>query len=142
VTPQALHRLASLLEARKARDLARLEALVAEDRRLAAEIAEIAATATRDMAGPEPLPLPQQGLRQRWADGRIRAASERRAGLAAGIRDARAEAVQSLGKHRALERLVERADRAAAQIREARAEREAPPPEAPRSDPDRSDHSS
>ena len=59
---------------------------------------------------------------------RMRAARRRRGELAARIRAARAEAVQSLGKHEALEALVERADRAAAQLRIARAEREAPAP--------------
>ncbi len=127
MTPVALQRLAGLVEARKARDLARLETLLAEDRRLAAEIAAVAATAARDLAEAPDLPLAQQGLRQRWADQRIRRAGERRAELAAAIRAARAIAVQSLGKHRALENLVERADREARRLRAARAEREASP---------------
>jgi hypothetical protein len=127
VTPAALRALAGLVEARKARDLARLEGLVAEDRRLAAEIAELAATGARDLAEGAPLPLAQQGLRQAWAESRIRAARRRRAELAARIREARAEAVQSLGRHRALERLVDGADRSEGQRRFARADREAPP---------------
>jgi hypothetical protein len=127
VTPAGLRALAGLVEARKARDLARLEGLVAEDRRLEAEIAELAATGSRDLAEGAALPLARQGLREIWAEQRIRAARRRRAELAARIRAARAEAVQSLGRHRALEHLVEGADRSEAQRRLARAEREAPP---------------
>ena len=51
MTPAALRRLLALAEARKARDLARLDGLLAEDRRLAAEIAEARRTAARDLAG-------------------------------------------------------------------------------------------
>ena len=75
MTPAALRDLASLVEARKARDLARLEGLIAEDRRLAAEIAGLAATASLDLASGERLPLMQQAVRQAWADQRIRAAA-------------------------------------------------------------------
>jgi hypothetical protein len=127
VTPAALRALAGLVEARRARDLARLEGLVAEDRRLEAEIAELAAVGCRDVAEAEALPLARQGLREIWAEQRIRAARRRRAELAARIRAARADAVQSLGRHRALEHLVEGAERSEAQRRLARAEREAPP---------------
>ena len=87
-------------------------------------------TAARDLATGIALPLPQQALRQAWADQRIRAAHRRRAELVPAIRAARAEALQSLGKHRALENLVERADRTAARLAAARTEREAPAPEA------------
>ena len=127
MTPAALRGLLGLMEARKARDLARLDRLLTEDRRLADEIATLAATPGRDMADGPPLPLPEQGRRLAWAAARIRAAERRRRALAAEIRAARAEAVQSLGKHKALEHLTGRADRAAIQLREARAEREAPP---------------
>jgi hypothetical protein len=127
VTPSALRELARLMDARKARDLARLDRLLSEDRRLGEEIAALAATARRDMAEGPPLPLPEQGRRLAWAAARTRAAERRRMTLAAEIRAARAVAVQSLGKHRALEHLTDRADRAAVQIRDARAEREAPP---------------
>jgi hypothetical protein len=126
VTPAALGRLAGLVEARKARDLARLEGLVAENGRLEAEIAALAATGTRDLGAAEALPLAQQGLRARWAEARIRAARARRAELAAAIRAARAEAVQSLGKHRALEELVDRAEREVPPARAARGERGRP----------------
>ncbi len=128
MTPAALRRLAALAEARRARDLARLEGLLAEDRRLVAEIAWLAGTAARDLAEGVALPLARQGLRQAWADQAVRAARRRRGELAARIGAARAEAVQSLGKHEALEALVARADRAAAQLRIARAEREGPVP--------------
>jgi hypothetical protein len=117
-----------LAEARKARDLARLDRVLAEDRRLVAEIAELGRTAARDMAADAALPLARQGLRLAWADRRIAAARRRRGELAAEIRAARAEAAQSLGKHQALGHLAERAERAALQLRAARAEREAPPP--------------
>ena len=128
MTPAMLRRLVGLVDARKARDLARLDGLLAEDRRLAAEVEHLAATATLDLASGEPLPPAQQGLRLAWADQRIRAIRRRRAELAAGIRAARTAAAQSLGKHRSLEHLVDRADRAALQLRAARAEREAAPP--------------
>jgi hypothetical protein len=127
VTPARLRELAGLVEARKARDLARLEALIAEDRRLEAEIAHLSGTAARDLETGIAVPLAQQAVRQSWADQRIRAARRRRAELAAGIRAARAAAVQSLGKHESLGSLVARADRVAALANAARAEREAPP---------------
>ena len=131
MTPAALRRLAGLIEARKARDLAQLERLLAEDRRLAAELAELAATAARDHSEDAAVPLTQQGVRLRWADQRIRAAHRRRAELAAGIRAARTVAARSLGKHEALGHLVDKADRAAMHLRAARIEREAPPPAPP-----------
>ena len=70
-----------------------------------------AAPPRRDLAGGIALPPAQQALRP----GLGRAAHPRRrppqrAALAARIAAARAEAVQSLGKHRALENLVERAE--------------------------------
>ncbi|HET9068325.1 MAG TPA: hypothetical protein VFN28_06745, partial [Amaricoccus sp.] len=70
----------------------------------------------------------QQALREAWVDQSIRAAERQRAALAARIAAARGEAVQSLGRHRALETLVERGEAEARQQRLARAEREAPPP--------------
>jgi hypothetical protein len=128
MTPQALRALAEIVEARKARDLARLERLLAEDRGLSREIEALAATATRDLAEGASLPLPRQGVRLAWADARIRAARRRREVLAEEIRAARAEAVRSLGKHTALEHLAGRADREELRVRTSRAEREAPPP--------------
>jgi hypothetical protein len=128
VTPAKLRELVRLAEARRARDLSRLDRLLAEERRLAAEIADLAGIAARDMAADAALPLAQQGLRLAWADARIAAARRRRTEVAAAVREARAAAAQSLGKHHALEHLTERAERAASQLRAARAEREAPPP--------------
>jgi len=127
VTPAALRQLMLLAEARRARDLARLDALLAEDRRLVAEIAELGRTAVLDAAADQALPPDRQGLRLIWADQRIRAARLRQAALALTIRQARTAAAQSLGKHSSLETLVERAERAALLVRAAKAEREAPP---------------
>lgn len=131
MTPAALRRLMAVVEARKARDLAALERLVAEDRQLEAEVAELRRTAARDADAAEALPPGRQAVRLAWADRRIRAARIRQAALAEQIRAARAAAAQSLGKHRSLETLADRADRDAAHARDARAEREAPPPAAP-----------
>ncbi len=130
MTPAALRDLLRLMEARKARDLASLDRLLSEDRRLAAEIATLATTGRRDLAE-GPLPLAEQGRRLAWAAACIRAAEHRRRALAAEIRAARSAAVQSLGKHEALGQLATRADRTARQVRDARAEREAPPPAKP-----------
>ena len=127
MTSAALTDLLRLMDARKARDLARLDRLLTEDRRLAEDIAALAATGSRDLAEGA-LPLAQQGRRLAWAAARIQAAENRRRQLAGEIREARAEAVQSLGKHKALAHLTDRAVRAAVQRREARAEREGPPP--------------
>ena len=127
MTPAALRQLMSLIEARKARDLATLDRLLAEDRRLAAEIGELRRTSARDAASVETLPLERQALRLAWADLRIRAARLRQAALAEAIRAARAAAAQSFGKYRSLETLVDRADRTALQARVARVEREATP---------------
>jgi hypothetical protein len=127
MTPAALRRLTGLAEARRARDLARLDSLLRRDRALKEEIAALATALERDGASGTPLPPAQQGLREAWVDQRIRAAERQRAALAASIAAARAAAAQSLGKHRALEDLVERGEREAQHQREARAEREAPP---------------
>ena len=130
MSPAALRALTGLAEARQARDLARLDGLLTRQRRLDGEIADLSAALSRDLAAGLDLPPAQQALRQAWVDARLRAARQQRAALAASIAAARAEAVQSLGKHRALETLVERGDRIALQQRLARAEREAPPPRA------------
>ncbi|HRO10634.1 hypothetical protein [Amaricoccus sp.] len=131
MTPAALRRLAGLAEARRARDLARLDALLSRDRTLAAEIAALATTLSREAKSGAPLPPAQQALRETWVDQRIRAARRQRAALAPAIAAARAQAVQSLGKHEALGKLVERADDDARHQRDARTEREAPPPATP-----------
>ena len=121
MTPPALRRLMTLVEARRARDLATL------DRRLDAEVAELRRTPARDAEDGAELPPERQALRVAWAEQRIRAARRRQAALAEAIRTARATAAVSLGKHKSLEILVERADRSVEQARSARAEREAPP---------------
>jgi len=133
VTPEALRQLAALAEARRSRDLAVLEELLLEDRRLAAEILEIAAAPARDLAegGIAIAPIAQQALRFAWLERHIAALRRRRAELAPRIAQARAEASRSLGKHQALEHLSGRAEQAADREREARSEREAMPP-APR----------
>jgi hypothetical protein len=127
VTPAALRELMTLVEARKARDLAELDRLLGEERRLHAEIAELRRTAVRDAEDGGALPPERQALRLVWADQRIRAARRRLAVLGDAIRAARAAAAQSLGKHKSLETLAERADRSVEQARAARAEREMPP---------------
>jgi hypothetical protein len=127
VTPAELHRLARLLEARKVRDLARLDRLLAEDRRLVGEIAELGRTAKRDAAEGLALPLARQGLRLAWADQRAAAARRRREALQGAIAQARADAARSLGKHRALEKLAENADTMLAKREIARAEGEVAP---------------
>ena len=127
MTPAALRQLMTLVEARKARDLAALDRLLAEERRLAEEVVDLRRTASRDAESGEALPPERQAMRFVWADRRIRLAERRRVALAEAIRAARATAAQSLGKHKSLETLVERADRAAVLARAARAEREAPP---------------
>jgi hypothetical protein len=131
MTPAALRQLAALAEARGSRDLAVLDALLLEDRRLAAEILEIAAAPARDLAegGIAIAPIAQQALRFAWLEQHIAALRRRRAELAPRIRQARAEATRSLGKHQALEHLTEHAEQASDLLREARSEREAMPPE-------------
>jgi len=53
MTPHALRALAGLVEARKIRDLGLLDGLLAEDRRLAAEIAGLVAEIAREGARSE-----------------------------------------------------------------------------------------
>lgn len=116
-----------LAEARKARDLAELDRLLAEDRRLEAEIAALRRAAAQDAALATALPLERQGVRLAWVERSIQATRLRRTALQTRIRAARASAAQSLGKHRSLEVLVDRADRDVRHARAAKAEREAPP---------------
>ena len=123
-----LRELLELAAAKKSRDLARLEALLAQDRALETEIAHIASTPGRDMAaGAANTPLTQQGLRLAWADQRITRTRQRRAQLAPQITAARDDARQSLGKHQALEHLADMAGQKETSARNARAEREAMP---------------
>jgi hypothetical protein len=128
MTPTELSRLLALVEVRRDRDLARLDAATAEDRMLAADIERLAATGERDMAEGG-LPLAQQAARLAWADQRIEVARARRTALARELATLRAAAAQSLGKHRALEHVLERTARDEAKARDARDERNAPPPQ-------------
>ncbi len=129
MTPAQLRELIRLAEARKAGDLARLDALLTEARACEAEIEDAGRTAVEDLAAAAEMPMAQLALRQVWADQRVAQARRRLATLAPRVAAARAAAVQSLGKHAALEKLVDHADRAAAHTRAARAERDAPPPQ-------------
>ncbi|MFT3975429.1 MAG: hypothetical protein QM699_18940 [Amaricoccus sp.] len=126
MTPAALRDLGRLMEARKARDLARLERLASEARALDAELATLAATAVADVASGEPLPPGRQAARLAWIDQRTAMVRQQRAALAPEIERARAAAVQSLGRERALDRVAETAARAEAARRTSRDEREAP----------------
>lgn len=131
MTPAMLRQLLRIAEARKVGDLARLDALMVASRACEAEISEAALTAARDTLAGIETPMAQRALRLAWADQRIAAARRRLAALGLEVAAARAAAIRSLGKHQALEKLVEKAERDAALVRAARNEREAPPPEAP-----------
>lgn len=120
-----LRALLGLAEARKARDLAALERLVAEDRRLAAELEGLAGLHARDRAEGE-VPLPVLERRLRWAEARRAAIREMRAALAPRIAAARAAAALALGKREALDRLAARAEAEAKARLEAREELERP----------------
>lgn len=124
-----LRRLTALAEARKQRDLAELEALAAEDRRLAEDIEGYARIPAEDFreAG-DALPMAQLAMRLEWADRNIAIATRRRAELHRKIAHLRRRAAVSLGKHQALEKLTERSARREAERRLGREEREAPPP--------------
>lgn len=128
MTPARLAELLALSEARKARALAALEAAAEADRRLVAELAELAATYARDMAGGvDAAALPALGRRLVWADRRAAAVRAERTALAPRLAALRAEAAQAVGKHRALERLLDDARAEARRAADARAERDAPP---------------
>jgi hypothetical protein len=101
--------LAALAEARRTRDLARLEALIAEARGLEAEIVELAATERRDAAA-GPTDFAQMGRRHAWAEAQIAARQRRIAGIAAEIAAVRKAARVSLGKHEVLKALVAQAE--------------------------------
>jgi hypothetical protein len=120
MTLAALRKLAALMEARKARDLARLERLLAEDRVLAAELATLACPDAACSASETPLPLRHQAARLAWIDQHKASLRRRRAVLTGEIARARAAAVQSLGRERALDHLAEGASRSDAARRTAR----------------------
>jgi hypothetical protein len=124
MTPEALRGLAMLAEARRQRDLAAVERLMAEVRRLDAEIAEIAGTLTRDMAADAPVPMMNYGRRLAWAEHETALRRAAQARVMAELTAARAVARVSLGKHEALLKLVEVAEAEARRDRERRAERD------------------
>ena len=124
---KALTGLLRLAEARRSGDLARLEALLAEDRALERERLAAGATPRLDLAdGAIQTPFAQQALRLAWAQARLQRVLRRRADLAVEIAAARARAAQSLGRHEALEHLRDRAADRARRARAARADRERP----------------
>lgn len=125
MTGPRLRALATLAEARQVRDLAVLEGLAAEDRRLAAELAGLAGLHARDVAEEGPLPLLDRRLR--WAEARAAAIRAARAALAPRIAAARAAAALALGKREALDRLARRAEAEARARLEAREEHDRPP---------------
>ena len=108
VTPAALRRLAGLAEARRARDLARLEGLLAEDRGSRRDRG-LAATVARDLGG-RAAAAGAAGLRQAWVDQRC-ARAPRRRGAGPAIRGAgrggaeprQARALEELGARRRTE---------------------------------------
>lgn len=124
MTPEALRGLAMLAEARRQRDLAAVERLMTEVRRLDAEIAEIAGTLTRDMAADAPVPMMNYGRRLAWAEHETALRRAAQARVMAELTAARAVARVSLGKHEALKKLVEAAETEARRDRERRAERD------------------
>lgn len=126
MTPAALRGLGTLMAARKARDLARLERLVVEDRELQSELAALAALPAADAASGAPLPPDRHAARLAWIEHRRTQAQRRRAALAPEIDRARAAAVESLGRERALDRMAETAARIELARQAARDEREAP----------------
>src|SRR5690606_6725621 len=119
----------ALAAAQRDRDLARLEALMVEDRGHAEEIMRLAAVPAQDMAagGTVLVPLAQQALRAAWVEQHITRARRRRLVLAGEIAATRAAAALSVGRHEALDRLVTVARAAEAARRRVVAEREAPP---------------
>ncbi len=124
---KALTDLLRLAEARRSGDLARLEALLAEDRALERERLSAGATPRLDLAdGAAQTPFAQQALRLAWAQTRLQRVLRRRADLAVEIAAARAQAAQSLGRHEALEHLRDRAADQERRARAARADRETP----------------
>lgn len=102
---KALETLAALAEARKSRDIAKLAALLAEQRRLQAEIADLAGTEARDAAEGS-MPFALTARRSAWAAAEIALRERRIAALAIELAGVRSATRVSVGKHRALERLV------------------------------------
>ncbi len=131
-----LNKLVALADAQKARDLAVLESALAEDRRLEQEINEMSKIIAQDMTDGDfsEMPYSQFALRLQWADHRVSEAAVRREALSDKIRKLRSLAAISLGKHSALEKLSERAEKQKREFREARTDRETPTGPPPRTD--------
>jgi septation ring formation regulator EzrA len=127
MSPEALARLRAAAEARKDRDLAQLQSALAEDRRLEAQIAELAQASTRDMEAAGTVPFSQLALRLAWAEQKAAQARKRQADLRAELPRLRREAARSLGRHEALTELARREAAEKARRTAARAERETPP---------------
>ncbi|MEM8569733.1 MAG: hypothetical protein AAGG56_02390 [Pseudomonadota bacterium] len=125
--PDQLVQLTALAEARKARDLAELEAIVAEDRKLADAIEAYTKAPSQDLADSAEIPFNQMARRLEWADQNIALARQKRAELASRIEELRKRAAVSLGKHEALTQLTKRSLRQREEQSAARTEREAPP---------------
>lgn len=108
---QALRDLLGLARARKDRDLAALEGVLARLSRLEAEIAELGQTHARDMAeaAAAKVPLKAVGRRIAWADQQIRLRRAARDEVLRAIEAARAAARISVAKHAAVEKLIEKA---------------------------------
>lgn len=105
-----LEKLSALAEARKARDLAALEALTAEQRTLEAEIAELAGTEARDAAEGQ-MPFAMIAQRAAWSASQIALRERRIAAITVELAGVRAAARVSVGKHEALKKLIEGAER-------------------------------
>ncbi|TPE52502.1 hypothetical protein [Amaricoccus solimangrovi] len=130
MTPDQLEALRKLAEARGRADLAALEGLLRARRECAAEAESIrAARAAEDALPLGACPPELLGARGRWADHRIAELDARMAELDQRIDAARGRAAVSLGKDEALRALRDRALGEAARLRDARRERDAPPPE-------------
>jgi hypothetical protein len=125
--PAALARLVALAEARRRRDLARIEALAVEARRIEDEIADLGTTQRRD-AEAGAMPLAMVARRIAWAEAAIAGHQRRVAAIAHELAAARTAAQASVGRHEALAALLARAAREARRDRERAAERAAPPP--------------
>lgn len=112
----ALDTLAALAGARRDRDLAKIEALLAEQRRLEAEIAEFAGTEARDAADGS-MPFAMLARRASWVNAQVALRERRIAAIAIELAGVRAAARVSVGKHEALRKLV---DEAGQQLRAAK----------------------
>lgn len=133
MTSAQIRDLIRVVEARKTRDLARLDGLMVQVRACEAEIEAAMRMHAHDAAEEalDDVPFAFHGLRITLADQRIAQAERLRAALEPDIAAARAQAVESVGRHSALERILEDVERDRKRTRIARTERDAPAPLAP-----------